>query len=537
MKTEKIQIFSKNLAVQNKPTANNTAFTGTIPYHRVNKDDIYPFLPASFRVMKKIKNNMGEAQNIIINAVGTALVAPIFIKWNPFSKTDEETRTYTAWRQPVSAVLAIITQVGITIPFNKIIDNAANTGDMGVNYNRNSFQDKKYLAKQLKKNHPKLSDSKIKPMAENLYKKQEQIILDDIEARNKIEYNMRGKNKESIGTLYHEVVNETMDDLIRGTKHNLEMLDYKSEKRLERAQFYRKNEDFCKGIIAEIDTKVNNINASDVKEDDIKGLTKFLKQKIDSIKRDKTKKEMAKVLDEIYVRCIVLNDPKVAYKEVCDKVSRVKEYISIDAKDDTNLAKLLQEKTANEYEELSTNLKKLREIQDDMKKSGLPVSKIQERIDDFVTKFNNEAIHKYFTNPEINIKTPLTEELTTELKEIAEKFNTDEIIPDRKKLLTRLQEIVSDEFKKVDFSALDDYSFAEKVLKKYTGKIESNIKCLKQVTGLVVSLAILPFTCILLNWTYPKFMDIFFPHLSNQKHSKETKKFVDKTAENCEVKS
>ena len=31
-----------------------------------------------------------------------------------------------------------------------------------------------------------------------------------------------------------------------------------------------------------------------------------------------------------------------------------------------------------------------------------------------------------------------------------------------------------------------------------------------------VSLAMLPVTCALLNWVYPRFMDIFFPGLSSR---------------------
>ena len=51
------------------------------------KEEVKAVMPASVKAMKKVSDNMGEVQNIIINALGTGLVAPIFIKWNPLSKT------------------------------------------------------------------------------------------------------------------------------------------------------------------------------------------------------------------------------------------------------------------------------------------------------------------------------------------------------------------------------------------------------------------------------------------------------------------
>ena len=93
-------------------------------------------MPSSQKIMNKLAKNMGEVQNIIFNSLGTGLVAPIFIKWNPLSKTDEDTRTYSAWRQPISAVLAVVTQAGITAPFNTLINNMSNSGYLGEKYNK-----------------------------------------------------------------------------------------------------------------------------------------------------------------------------------------------------------------------------------------------------------------------------------------------------------------------------------------------------------------------------------------------------------------
>ena len=75
----------------------------------------------------------GESGGILITAVGTGAVAPWFIAHNPFVKapkgaSEEEkkevqrTKSYTAWRQPISAVLAIIIQLGLLSPIDRLWD-------------------------------------------------------------------------------------------------------------------------------------------------------------------------------------------------------------------------------------------------------------------------------------------------------------------------------------------------------------------------------------------------------------------------------
>ena len=73
----------------------------------------------------------GDITNVIITGLGTGLVAPFMIKNNPLSKEDQDTKTYAAWRQPISAVIAVVSQVGITMNIRKIIDKMASEGRLG----------------------------------------------------------------------------------------------------------------------------------------------------------------------------------------------------------------------------------------------------------------------------------------------------------------------------------------------------------------------------------------------------------------------
>ena len=57
----------------------------------------------------------------------------------------------------------------------------------------------------------------------------------------------------------------------------------------------------------------------------------------------------------------------------------------------------------------------------------------------------------------------------------------------------------------------------KKWLRAEINRREGVFKNFKKLSGLVFGLAILPFTCGLLNWAYPRFMEKFFPELCDAK--------------------
>ncbi len=92
-------------------------------------------MPRAVRFLNKFKNHMGEGQDIIVNAIGTGIVAPIFIKYNGLSRADENTKTYSALRQTAMGAIAVLVQAGITVPANKYIDRLASEGNLGEKFN------------------------------------------------------------------------------------------------------------------------------------------------------------------------------------------------------------------------------------------------------------------------------------------------------------------------------------------------------------------------------------------------------------------
>ena len=166
MKIDKInQNYSASSRQSNITRAgSSTNFTGT---SSINKD-IMDLLPdkTAIKVMKKFEWLKGELGGILITALGTGAVAPIFIAFNPFVKAPknatkeqkedvENTKKYTAMRQPVSAVLAVLIQTSILKPIDKgleaLFNNAKYAKNLWLSLDQSSLSKKSYIKKINKK--------------------------------------------------------------------------------------------------------------------------------------------------------------------------------------------------------------------------------------------------------------------------------------------------------------------------------------------------------------------------------------------------
>lgn len=75
LNTNNNRYYYKN---QNNTTNNQIGFTSNIPQSTIEKE-INALNPSILRGINKLKNNIGEFQDICINALGTGLLAPVFI--------------------------------------------------------------------------------------------------------------------------------------------------------------------------------------------------------------------------------------------------------------------------------------------------------------------------------------------------------------------------------------------------------------------------------------------------------------------------
>lgn len=116
-----------NFKQSNKDFVSGTSFGAAAPLTKaqefiIDKNLTNTYLGSKGKFLNLLSSTAGEIQNLWIMNIGTACVAPIFIANNPISKEDKDTKKYAAWRQPISAVIALAFGLGVNIPLPAYID-------------------------------------------------------------------------------------------------------------------------------------------------------------------------------------------------------------------------------------------------------------------------------------------------------------------------------------------------------------------------------------------------------------------------------
>ncbi len=455
--------------------ANTTSFTGgkaNVATESVEGiiDGFMPWMVKKLGVAEKLR---GEIMNIIINAMGTGLVAPVFIKYNFLSDADEDTRTYSAWRQPLSAVLAVATQVGMTAPFYKMYDNWANKGEFDEAMNKTLFQDDYWIKKQVKNEAAFKNATADTIKAEVARRKEQQMkalteaFLDDAHGCRPVYQFADGTSKAMSDKTYKDLLSETINKLEKIDKYTLDGLEETIRLRTKRSKYYRDNYSEARSILE--DLKANIENAGNRKD-----LNKYIAEKISELKANPNHAEMVSILKDIKQRAkIASNNQNNSYtfadiqKALGDKVQNMIAH-------------------ADKYKDVRTDV----EVENMVKQTVEKDRKALTELVEFYSKLKNE----------------ITE--TSSIKSIKQQLET-------KKAQLGLAN-----------SSLDK-DFVKEVANRLIERTKKHHGWYKQFTGIFVSLAMLPFTCTLLNWIYPRFMDIFFPNLSNKKHNNSSAKLVE----------
>jgi len=166
-----------------------------------------------------------------------------------------------------------------------------------------------------------------------------------------------------------------------------------------------------------------------------------------------------------------------------------------------------------------------------MKAMDEKVAKMRNHVTTYSNVLSEEDVKKHVEQSVKDRKTALNKsiEVLNELKTDVTSQNGTTVKNIENKIKAKLKEA----------NLIEDCSikseFAKKVAEKYKSNIEGSLKGYKQNTGLIISLAVLPITCCLLNWVYPIFMDAVFPNLSNKKHDNEANALVTKAPKKEEV--
>ena len=463
-------------------------------------------MPWYTRGMVKIHEGMGEVQNQLINACGTGLVAPLFIMYNPISDKDQDTKTYTAMRQPISAVLAVGTQAAIVVPFNAMIKRDADIGFLPIQYNRTLFPSDDFVEKLVKEETPGQKFKKNKDVNElkdaiDAYKKEhyEKPLIEMIENDRIIFNTTDGKTTSTLEMpkeKFQELFKETIDTIIKEEQEEkINAIENKLTKKIKRGIFYNTYPEKSKEIMERLQTTLNF------------GELSFDNKLSAEDSYKKFEKECKTIIKELKKATREHPEDELANEGLINIVKEIKRWNN--GKDDDSL-RVLQNKIIKQLD----LIEKMRGMES------------TDKIHDYV----KSAVDRRTNAIEATIKT--LNEIKTRLEtngitvKEAQKIIDDEIERSNKKVRQQVKisgsgkEDIKTTIEWIDSSAARLSEKAKSVAKCIAKRAEkhatSYIDGLKRWTGLGVSLAILPLTCWLLNKLYPWFMDRAFPNLSQK---------------------
>ncbi len=505
----------------------STSFTGSAAVISATakplKDNILELLPGAAKRIFKMHEGMGEIQNQLINAIGTGLIAPVFIKFNPLSDTDENTRTYTAWRQPVSAVLAVGTQCAIVKPFNDIIRWMSDIGYLGQKYNASLFPSDNYIIKTIKEDNKgkHLTKEEIQTELETRKKNYASDLKTMIE-NDKIVFKKTStkgvSNFEMPDQDFKQLFNDTLDNIIKAEENaKLNAIKVKLPKKVERNIFYHNHPEEAKNVLQKASSKiVQTYSQSDITTERLAIICKDIENELKTIKSDLKKEmrtnpakrdvnpELINIVDDLKA-CIHANNEDTSVIRILDtKINNMFDTVNLMAskKSTKEIIEHVNTSIYNRTNAIDEVISALTEVKNKLNTSGITVKQAQELINERIQIANSDLMSK------LNAKGMSPKELS----------NTPEFIESAG---ARLKQKAG--------------SIAGSIADQMKNLAKANIDGYKRWTGLGVSLAILPVTCWMLNRIYPWFMDLAFPNLSN-KQAKKPETVDNQNIKKAEVK-
>ena len=464
-------------------------------------------VPKDIKTFYALGKNNGENLNNIVTAVGTAGVAPIFIRFNPLSDEDPKVKAYSALRQPLSACLALGIQLPVMTTYNYLLDKWAESGkvrriDLSAKPPENVLKTyaKSRYNQELREYFA--AGNSVEDMNKKFFKgRNKQQYIEDIiqEARNNIFYAQRDRMRRlakadlPITTSVLRDENGKVIDWFHPTK----LSEIKDIEFVKPDELDKTRKDFYGNVLRKFgvdpdDKKLFNIKIDWEAADP---LDKHKKMKNGEIPVTEGLKEYKKgaVKNALKQVGIKYSDFSKELEQTAENeaIKKVKKELLEEAK-----VKLETSIAFNELKNQFNAVKK--RIFDD---TNIPVEKKDEKI----LEAERELVAKKVASME---------------KRISELPESDDA--KRKTLVRAIDKIKEKRINEIRLHGLtlkevQDSVKVKKWLRAEINRREGVFKNFKKLSGLVFGLAILPFTCGLLNWAYPRFMEKFFPKLCDAK--------------------
>lgn len=445
--------------------------------------DMYEHSKGLQKGLQTLGLNNGENLNNIVTAIGTAGVAPIFIRYNPISHEDPKTKSYSAWRQPISAVIALGVQLPVMTAYNNMLDRHAT-----------------YLGVDRMDLRAKPKESALKNLIKAEYKHEKaQAALNGKEFMTKKEFFKQRLQHYQDEAFYSEL-NRYRQEM---AKSNISVADLIKPKEFQDARV-----DAFKELIQ----KEYGVTGKELGE--IKDFDEFKKKGKSIIKSKHI--DTSKLAEDIERRAEQIASDKV--------MKEIEREANIKMETSTRLNDMLQKadekskeiidnpKVKNKSEAISSAKKKIfNEAISEMKKE---LAALQQEVEAFSkTSGLNEAEKA----GQIAEKTARAEVLNSAINKMERNGCIEKIKHHGTNRKEVLQSVKIKKWLKVRINR------AEQILSDY-----------KKKSGIVIGLCILPFTCGLLNWAYPRIMERYFPELTQAKKANAAK-FSDQNKDTVEL--
>lgn len=483
--------------------AKQQAFGNYVNARRIGRS-VGSMMDGKIKLLYSLGKNNGENLNNTVTAVGTAAVAPIFIRYNPLSDEDPKVKSYSALRQPLSAVLALGVQLPVMTAYNKLLDMWATSG--------------KIRRFDLSAKPP---ESTLKNLANAKYNQE----MRTLKAQGLTEAQMderffKGRTKAEV---IEDFVNQSRDDIFYAKRDRIREQAAKGEaitvaplknangkivdyfhptklSELDKIQFVKPDEldKARKSVYADVlkafDVDPDNKKLFDIKIDweDPNPMEKYNKMKKGEIPVPEDLKEYKK--SKVYSAVKKAGHKKSEFLKNLEETARA----TAIQKSEQAIAEEVKLKleTSRAFNELNKDYTEAKtRIYNDR---SIPLNKKEVELAKEETKLVNAKIKEFEQRAE-NADNVVKKTLNNAISKLKDKKVSD-------------IKYHGDTYKDVEISVR-----AKKWLKAEINRREGVFKNFKKLSGLVFGLAILPFTCGLLNWAYPRFMEKFFPELCEAK--------------------
>lgn len=415
---------------------------------------------------EKVGQGKGEIQSQMINNLFTATLAPYVIANNPFTKKSKEDKAYLAWRQPLSAGVALAGALPITLAINSYLNKTYDEG-----YNK--FIDlrwnpsKSYLKKQFK-----LSKSKktYEEFADDFKNKRLDLFTSLLsEDPNKIKIDEKTKAISIIKDDKTTEIGKNIPNITNQKQLNSFLDEYNFHNRTI-GDFLEKSFGFEFHKEGALEGQLKN-NAADKKLSEVKALD-FLKElgifDGDSVNDSKLREAISKLRQE-------KNSPELGeilfFNNNPGTASRAKKAFELFGKDGARSNEMMMGEKLGK--ETSTTL----------------------------GQFLHQLEYKIYPNSDGY--EPLQKFMDMKIKDALDKFK--KIFDDQKLEGFKSKSNIND--------------FAKNMLNGLAKRNESYAGSHKTKIGMILNIGVVIITCSILNWVYPKFMEKFHPDLV-QNHKK-----------------